>query len=570
VTRILDDPRTLQEHGNYSREEIDLQAADTHERLGQVCLKASHHDAAVAAFRQSQKKDPARAARLSFNLAEVHLAQGQKAEALECLNAYLDTQPQGTEAYEAKIKVLRDLGRGGEIVPILQKYAERDLHNTGLKLLLAREYHLAGQAEKAEAEYDKLIKVSPGPEVYRGLFDMYRRQGRPGVEKALTQLNRSLELASPRNPDQEKGGNPTEAAKARAMLQVLRDDAELIKALLPAAGDRLMLNEGLAYQTRYFLAVLAARSRQLDAAERLYRSCLSRVQGVQKAQEADVYSGLLRVLWQAHKYQAIVEVCQQGLAQAQATSRVLFHVDLARALAQMGKMDEAVAQANSAVELARDDERLFCRRVRAQVLAEAERHDAAVTECQALLKEFSQPGEVRDIRYTLSSVYSSAKNYPRAEEQLQLILQADPGDATACNDLGYIWADQGKHLEQAEKLVRRALELDRKQRNSGTQVVADSDLDNAAYVDSLGWVLFRRGQLQAARQELEKAAALPGGADDAVVWDHLGDVYHRLNEPARARTAWTKAIELYESARRRQLDERYREIQQKLKLLGRQ
>ena len=86
-------------------------------------------------------------------------------------------------------------------------------------------------------------------------------------------------------------------------------------------------------------------------------------------------------------------------------------------------------------------------------------------------------------------------------------------------------------------------------------------------MDSLGWVLFRRGKFDEARKELERAAALPGGDDDPVVWDHLGDVYFRLDQPGRARAAWHKAITLYEVEKRRTMDYRYKEIKHKLKLL---
>ena len=75
-----------------------------------------------------------------------------------------------------------------------------------------------------------------------------------------------------------------------------------------------------------------------------------------------------------------------------------------------------------------------------QVLSQAERFDQAIEECQALLKEYRQPGEIREIRYVLSSVYSAAKRSAEAAEQLQLILEQDPNDATANNDLGYLWA----------------------------------------------------------------------------------------------------------------------------------
>ena len=213
------------------------------------------------------------------------------------------------------------------------------------------------------------------------------------------------------------------------------------------------------------------------------------------------------------------------------------------------------------------DTKLSCRLIRAQLLSQAERHEQAIAECQALLKEYNQPGDVHTIRSVLSAIYSAAHQYDKAEEQLLLILKDDPDDATANNDLGYLWADQNKKLDEAEKRIRRALELDRRQRNSLTHVGLDSDRDNAAYVDSLGWVLFRKGDWTGARRELEKASSLPTGDDDPVVWDHLGDVYFRLKETDKAGGAWQKAIELYESGGRRRPDERYREIKEKLQQL---
>jgi tetratricopeptide (TPR) repeat protein len=337
-----------------------------------------------------------------------------------------------------------------------------------------------------------------------------------------------------------------------------------VRLLLEAAHRWLLANRSLTFQTRVLLAGLASRSRQLDLAEELYRSCLRRPGGL-GALEQEVYAGLLRVLSLARKYDAVVAVCKQGLDKAQATNRVLFHVDLAHALTALGRDAEALAAADAAVNESADKDRLLCRRVKVQVLAQAGKFDAAAAECQALLREYNQPGEVRDVRALLSSVYSLARDYPRAEEQLRLILDADPDDAGACNDLGYLWADQNKHLDEAERLIRKALELDRRQRTGGKAVGLDADRDNAAYVDSLGWVLFRKGDLAGARRELERAAALPQGADDPVVWDHLGDVYFRQGEPARAASAWRKAVELYDAGARRKTDERYGEIKHKLK-----
>ncbi len=545
-------------------EDAGARAAEIYQCIARVCTKTGRLDRALQALRKTQELlqavDPIGSRRLDYPIAKLYWDQGKPAEALAALDRFLLTEPPGTEPYELKIRILDKLGRSAEVVKALQDASARDRHNVPLRLLLARQYVRGGQLRLAEKVYADLITESSTPEVYRGLFNLYRREKR--MPDVLNLLDQTVAAAtdSPANP-----GNASAKIKARAMIGALRGDPELAGALIPAARVRLQARQPLEHDTRQFLALIAARTHQLDTAEELFRSLLDA--GLNSRNESLVYDGLLQVLWEADKFDQVAAVCRRGLRETHFTNRLLFHQYLSRALILGGKPDEALAEADRAVQLSDEGNRLHFRLVRVTVLKMAKRFDRAAAECLELLRDAKEPKEIRDIRYELSGIYSAANSPEKAEEQLRLILRADPNDATVNNDLGYTLADRGVHLDEAEKLIRKAIELDQRAAPEDKSIVTEENRPNAAYIDSLGWVLFRRGRLAEARRELEKAVALPEGAADPVVWDHLGDVYFRLGTLEQARAAWAKAVSLYEVKKRRPLDETYQELKHKLQLL---
>ncbi len=557
AAQILDHPDFFVERAPLTREMVAQRAAEVHERAGRMYLKAKQFDQALAAYQSAQKSDPGSAGRLNFHLAQIAQQQNRLAEAVQYLDAYLRLGPQGTEAYDLKIALLRTLRRDEEILPWLERAAKADPYNQGLKLVVAKEQ---GRTRPAEAEklFLELATTNPTPELFAGLFGVYRDAGHSATALAL--LDKTLSEAKQRPPV------PARPAQAKAMIAMLRQKGELAQDVLRAAGRPGA--GALQPDTLMLLAALADHHRLMEEAERFYRKCLTNVPA---DNEPLVYGGLLRLLWKARKVDAVIQVCRDGLKQAKTTNHVLFHNDLAKALARQGKIDDALAEADRALALAKDTERLVLRGLRIRLLSLGERYDRAEAECLALLKEYSQPGQVLEIRYLLSSVYSAARNLAKAEEQLELVLKIDPHNATACNDLGYLWADQNKNLPQAEELIRKAIDLDRQQRRGLANPPSEPEPDNAAFVDSLGWVQFRRGQCDAALKELEHAAALPDG-DDPTIWDHLGDVYYHLRRPAQARAAWDKARQLYEqeNRHRRRADDRYREVVRKLQAVERE
>jgi len=555
---ILEHPDALMAKGPFPREAILARAAETHEKIGQLYRKAKRHDDALAALERAQKHDPAQAARISFIMAHVAKEQGNLKQALAFVDAYLRTQPLSTDPHEMKVELLRSLKQTDKIVPWLEEAAARERFNSALQMLLANELLAARQPKKAEAIYKKLAEENPTPEAYRGLFRVYKEEGPAGMARILGMLDKVIDRAK----SDEVPASLGTVQHAKAMVGAVRDDTELATKLVESAF-RQRAEQELKFDTVYFLAVLADRHRKADEAERFYRACL-RDKNVGPKNEAILYSGLLRVLGRARKHDAVVEVCLDGLKSAKSTNPLLFYSDIARALAGQKKYDDALAYAAKGDEEAGDNNRLLFKLLRVRILSMADRFQQAEKECEQLLKKHDKPGDVVEVRYVLSNVYSAAKQHAKSEEQLKLILKIDPLNATANNDLGYLWADQGRNLEEAENMIRAALEADRLQRRRNPNLTADDDKDSAAYVDSLGWVLFRRGQVDEARKELERAASLDD-SNDPVIYDHLGDVYARLKMNGEAVRAWQRALELYETGLRQKEDDRVRDIQRKLR-----
>ena len=128
--------------------------------------------------------------------------------------------------------------------------------------------------------------------------------------------------------------------------------------------------------------------------------------------------------------------------------------------------------------------------------------------------------------YSLGFVYEKLGDIDSSECAFKRVLELDSTNANTMNAIGYLFVEQGIRLDEAQQLIEHALEIDPL---------------NGYYIDSLGWLYFMKGNYSKAKELLLKAAGL---ADDAVIYDHLGDVYERLGEDEQAYDMWIKALEL--------------------------
>jgi tetratricopeptide (TPR) repeat protein len=158
---------------------------------------------------------------------------------------------------------------------------------------------------------------------------------------------------------------------------------------------------------------------------------------------------------------------------------------------------------------------------RAQLLADAGDFDAALASIADALKRHP---EHPNLAYQRAMLLERASRSREAVRAFDALLKLRPGDATVENALGYTLADRRQQLTRSEQLIRSAVA---------------ARPDNAAFLDSLGWVLYRRGDASSALPLLERAWRLSQEAEIAAHW---GEVLWATGAQSEARTVWARAL----------------------------
>jgi tetratricopeptide (TPR) repeat protein len=155
-----------------------------------------------------------------------------------------------------------------------------------------------------------------------------------------------------------------------------------------------------------------------------------------------------------------------------------------------------------------------------------------------------------DLLYALGTVLERSGATQQALARMRELLEVNPRTAAAMNFIGYTLAEHGEQLEEAERLVRRALAI---------------HPDSGAYLDSLGWVQFRRGDAARAASTLERAVELE--PDEPTILEHLGDAYGGASRRDAAVGAYRRALDAIRTADDPAARERTAAVERKLKAL---
>lgn len=485
----------------------------SYEQIGQVLMDANRLKLALEAFELAAQKSRLGAGSLSYNRAKILYLSEKYDDALVELEKYFAAQrtSKGRLPYQLLADILAKLNRSDELIRRLESMAESDAQNPHLQYFFADKLADLNELERARTIYDTMLRNGGDASGYAGLARVLRKMQKSA--ELLQALGRGLARG-------EEG-----VAAIEPEIKALAED-KVLMAQLVEAGRARAADDELKFEEALLLAKIAATLKDAETSGEFYSKAIAlnrnggRPSIFIQIDMADMYL-------QLRKYQRAVDAYNDVLASRQLNEagQAAYYSKLAQALAFDNRTDEALEAIAKAIAI--DDDKAGFRFYEAWIYSHAKRWDDAIVKFEQLIKDFpDDKGIIQQCQFTLSNVYVQKGEMQKGEDILEKVLEVSPESSQVNNDLGYLWADQGKNLDRAEKMIRKALA---------------AEPDNGAYLDSLGWVLFKLGKVEEAIPPLEQATQKSQGGD-GTIWDHLGDVYLKAMRTEKAVEAWQTAL----------------------------
>lgn len=139
-----------------------------------------------------------------------------------------------------------------------------------------------------------------------------------------------------------------------------------------------------------------------------------------------------------------------------------------------------------------------------------------------------------DFYLSLADLYDKKGDRAQTLKIMQELLEKNPDSPECLNALGYTWAEEGIHLEEALEMIQKALK---------------AEPDSPAYLDSMAWALHKLGRSEEGIAYQLRALELTEEHPLAkiIYYDHLGDLYQATGKKEEAQRAWNQAIEIGQS-----------------------
>jgi tetratricopeptide (TPR) repeat protein len=348
------------------------------------------------------------------------------------------------------------------------------------------------------------------------------------------------------------------------ILELVKDKPDLKKLISEATKMAKEKDQPFNYNGAYILAKASQVTKDYDSSLAFYKICRDQAVKLHSGTKmVDVYDGLIAVYFDTKKFDEAEKLCDEfvqlkGAGDTVEKVKPFVLEQMVRAMARQNKFDKALELNDKLINL--DEGGWYFVMLKADVLREAGNLDESIDNFRKTIERLGESKLDNDAKeryvercqYVMSSVYTDMGKTDKAIDELRKLLKAHPESSTYNNDLGYVMADHDQNLDEAEKLVKKAIDLDKTERvklKDKGLIEDEDDKANPAYLDSMGWVLFKKKNYSEAKKYLIDATKSDDGKH-VEIFDHLGDVHKALGEKAEAVAVWQKALDLENVSKR--------------------
>ncbi len=508
---------------------------------GQIDEKALRN--AMSEFQKVTEKDP-KDTDSWVSLGRLYAATNDSSSSEKAYNTALALDPDNEEALTGLALVYGNNGDTAKAIEKLKLATEKDPNPRSLAILAEAYRNQKDFKDAADAE-KKALEMQPDNERLSRSYadDLFFSEQYDAALAVYAELS---------------GRSPKEIAYPLRMADIYgakKDFAKAHEAIDKAKkidpGDedpRKAEIQMFIMEAKYDAAITSLKGLLDDTAKKVYNK-------EEQKERAGWYEELWRLNVQAKHYPEAIEAARQMSVMKDAGPTVEAHV-IETYRTYVKDLPSALKEADAAIKKFPDEYAVV--QEHAQVLGDMGKTDDAAKELRGLLngphdyetllalteiyqqgKKFDEAGKALDdamkvstsdeqkveVYFARGALFERQKKFDESEAAFKQALALNPEHAGALNYLGYMLADRNVRLDEAYKLIQKAVDLEP---NSG------------AYLDSLGWVYFRQGKLEEAERILVKAVDLSGS--DATVHDHLGDVYMKLGKTQEAIGQWNASM----------------------------
>jgi len=507
-----------------------------------------------------------------FTLAESYALEGNTPRAIEEYKTTLIYDPKSAVV---RLRLAQEYIRQSLISESLEQARlaiEADPEMVDAHLLLGGIYSALRMYDEAMQAYRQVILINPeNTDAPTFIGALYAEQKR--YAEALAQFEALAKNKNNRNPhvswfyvgrlhlEENKPGAQARAEKA--FMNALEAKPEFIEAILSLAqvyettSKRKLAKElYTSFQEKFgpdgtvadALAKMHLEDEEYDQAFRQLEIIVERDPDNLNAKMKIAY-----ILIQQKKFIPAISKLEEILSVAPNSDKILFYLgavyeelkDYRKAIAQfekiplgssyyteavvhtaylhkiLGRHDQAIETIEVGIKSSPDQPQFYA--LLASILDEQKEYERGVEMLESAVRKFPEHAQ---LHFFLGSMQDRLGATDKTITSMRRVLEIDSNHVQALNFLAYTYAEQSRNLEEAEKMARRALTL---QPNDGY------------ILDTLGWVLFKRGQIPEAIKALE--AAHRAQPKESIIAEHLGDAYYKQQLHDKAKQMYKRAAE---------------------------